>query len=313
MSRYLLRLFFILFSCAASAADLIPENWRELAAGKTITIMTHQHILTLFGSNNGAVEWRAYRHDSGFLWEDHDLSKIASEATLEKYPVRELRFRVDESYAGPVEGLKLPQIPESLSMFASASLRTIPYGAKKVIYMQVVDIASKRADLTAGVMVIAFDDLPLDVLRRVALEDGVLRVIRVKDNVMGTLRGNELIKGSVNNPMLVQQAIIEDVNGQTSGVTDPQLINNGGSLGAQVGGNMTGGMGGAAAGGLIGSVLLGIAGKLALPNVYQVSYKLDGEDIIRTSLQGPWFKDIQPGDRVKATRGSFYDKLEKGS
>lgn len=259
MLRLLLGMICVILIGAVSAAEPVPENWRELAAGKTITLTTNQHART-FGSDEGLVEWMEYKEGGG-LRLNPEMSKLASDATKEKYPERnKLRFRVFEDYAGSVEGLSLPLIPKDTSMFSTASLMKIPYGARKVIYMHVPDLRPPHVKLefTAGIIVVAYEDLPLDVLRRVALEDGVLRAIRVKDAGFFNLKGDELIKGAVPNKMLIQEAVVTEIDGikVSGGAILPNGVM-GGSPGAQIGGGYTGTFGGAAGGAIIEVLLLG--------------------------------------------------------
>lgn len=306
---FVVLLFLVVFSVPQKGMAVNDiDNWKELSAGKTITIITNQHIRHGGGNNDGEVEWM--RFDNGSVSRHPGMSLLSSQATKEKYPeTKALRFRVYEEYAGPAQYINLPYLPASHNRISKAGLSNVPYGAKQAIYIQATDLSGSHPELISGVIAVSFEDLSLEVLRRVALEDGVLRAFRVRDNRFFIMKGDDLIKGEVPNKLLVQEAVIISIAGHDiAGRADPQSVGNSGSLGAQIGAS-GGGIVGAVAGAVAGGLLATFVGNST--SAYHVSYQIDGETETRTTIQGTWCKDMKSGDRVKVTRGSFYEKLEK--
>jgi len=280
-----------------------PTNWQEIAMGKTLVVATDLMIKShmLFSAKEGGFEWEG----------NEALSQIGDQATRDAgFAARnKARFLVSEEFFGDAEELRQRMSargiqPGRLSLW---HVRDVPYGAKKVLRLRVFDAVVKQQP--QELVVIAFDDLPVDVMRRVGLEDGVLPMIQMAGTQPLSRRGGIPMAGSVPNQVKVNSAVVADIEETSMQLGKmTELGSNVGSIGAQISSGVGGGVTGMV---IAAAASLFVENALSTATIYRVTYQIEGETAPRQSYQGRWAHDMKAGDHITVRTGSFSERVTR--
>lgn len=285
--------------------QLESSDWQGVTKGKVLIVATGRlpSPLFMFPAKEGKFEWEG----------STELSQLGDQATLDAgYAARNKpRFRVSEEFFGDADELR-QRLPGSLVEPGRLTLwhvRNIPIGAQKVLRLRIYDALLQPPP--HEILVIAFDDLPLEVMRRVALEDGVLPMLKMRNSDALEQREGVWMSGRVPNQLAVSKGVAMSVDEQTMAIGSPGLLTNMGALSGQVGASMGGGVTGLAVAfvGIAASVFTDRA--LSSVTIYRVTYQREGESTPRVSFQGSWAKDIRPGDQITIRTGGFTERLTR--
>jgi len=171
---------------AGNGVDASTISYKDWAGAKPKVVI----VLPRAQTNK---EWLMGGWGGDFLWEGSDeLSQLGTSlyrrnnfAPGDSAKKNRYYARVKEVYLGEPEGLLKVLRPGNSGMgsnrrwVSAEDLRDVPFGAKRVIYVSIW-----KPSLPDGVeaIVVAFDPISDDDLRRITFDDAVLRLLRHRED-----------------------------------------------------------------------------------------------------------------------------------